>query len=278
MEGKELFRIADLSSVWVMGQIYENDFALVRVGTQAAVTTPAFPGRTFTGRVSYIDPRVDPATRTAQVRIEVANPSEMLRLGMFVDVRLGDAPSQSGQAVMVPRSAVQSLGAKQVVYVATSEPGVFIQRDVTTGAEAGGTVAVYSGLNAGERVVTEGSFLLRAESFKLNPSQLGSAPSRSEPREAKQENEAGIQTVNIVVSEKGFEPSTIRLKRDIPARLTFVRKIEETCATEVVIADFGITRDLPLNKSVVIEFTPNKTGEFNFACEMNMVGGKIVVR
>jgi hypothetical protein len=143
---------------------------------------------------------------------------------------------------MVPRSAVQSLGAKQVVYVATSEPGVFIQRDVTTGAEAGGTVAVYSGLNAGER------------------------------------DEAGIQTVNIVVSEKGFEPSTIRLKRDIPARLTFVRKIEETCATEVVIADFGITRDLPLNKSVVIEFTPNKTGEFNFACEMNMVGGKIVVR
>ena len=124
MEGKELFRIADLSSVWVMGQVYENDFALVRVGTQASITTPAFPGKTFTGRISYIDPRVDPATRTAQVRIEVANPSEALRLGMFVDVRLGDAPQQSGQGVVVPRSAIQSLGAKQVVYIATGEAGV----------------------------------------------------------------------------------------------------------------------------------------------------------
>lgn len=282
MEGKELFRVADLSSVWVMGQVYENDFALVRLGAQASITASAYPGKTFTGRVSYIDPRVDPATRTAQVRIEVANPSEMLRLGMFVDVRFGDAPPTSGQAVMVPRSAVQSLGAKQVVYVATSESGVFIQRDVTAGAEAGGLVAVYSGLSAGERVVTEGSFLLRAESFKVNPAQLAAsstpAPTQSQPRTAKQESGTPVQSIEIVLSEKGFEPSTIKLKRDIPARLTFVRKIEETCATEVIIADFGINRDLPFNKPVVVEFTPNKTGEFSFACEMNMVGGKIVVR
>lgn len=280
MEGKELFRVADLSSVWVMGQVYENDFASVRLGAQATITTPAYSGKTFTGRVSYIDPRVDTATRTAQVRIEVANPSEMLRLGMFVDLIFGDAPQPGKQAVMVPRSAIQSLGAKQVVYVATREPGQFIQREVKAGAEAGGLVAVYSGLSAGEKVVTEGSFLLRAESFKVNPAQLADPPAPALPQtqEAKQENGARVQSIEIVVSENGFEPSTIKLKRDIPARLTFVRKVEETCATEVVIADFGITRDLPLNKSVVIEFTPNKAGEFSFACDMKMIGGKIVVR
>ncbi len=279
MEGKELFRVADLSSVWVMGQVYENDFALVRVGARATITTPAYTGKTFTGRVSYIDPRVDTATRTAQVRVEVTNPAEMLRLGMFVDVNFGDAPQSGGQAVMVPRAAVQSLGAKQVVYVVTNESGQFIQREVTAGAEASGLVPILNGLSAGERVVTEGSFLLRAESFKVNPSQLAASPAPALPQTqaAKQEN-AGVQSIEIVVSENGFEPSTIKLKRDIPARLTFVRKVEETCATEVVIADFGITRDLPLNKSVVIEFTPNKTGEFSFVCDMKMLGGKIIVR
>ncbi|MEW6207842.1 MAG: efflux RND transporter periplasmic adaptor subunit [Acidobacteriota bacterium] len=282
MEGKELFRVADLSSVWVIGQVYENDFALVRTGTQAAITAPAFPGKTFTGRVSYIDPRVDPATRTAQVRVEVSNPSEMLRLGMFVDVRLGDTPPSGSQAVMVPRSAVQSLGAKQVVYVATGETGVFIQRDVTTGAETNGLVPVYSGLTAGERVVTEGSFLLRAESFKLNPAQTSASSAETSAgmhqHASEQEPAEKIRTIRIEVSEKGFEPSTIRLKKGVLARLIFVRKVEVTCATEVVIEEFGIKQELPLNEPAQVELTPNKAGEFSFACGMNMIRGKIVVR
>src|SRR5262249_33906389 len=109
--GKELFRVADLSSIWVIGQIYETDFAKVRLGTPAMITTAAYPGRNFTGRVSYIDPRVDPQTRTAQVRIELSNPGEMLRIGMFVDVSFGGAAQTStgGPSVVVPRSAVQSI-------------------------------------------------------------------------------------------------------------------------------------------------------------------------
>jgi len=83
-----MFRVVDLSYVWVLGQIYEKDFSAVRLGTRAAITTPSFPGRTFSGRVSYIDPRVEPQTRTAQVRIEVSNPKEVLKLGMFVDCEL----------------------------------------------------------------------------------------------------------------------------------------------------------------------------------------------
>ena len=165
--GKELFRVADLSSVWVIGQVYEKDLASVREGTAAAVTTPAYSGKSFNGRVSYIDPRIDPQTRTAQVRIEVSNPGEMLKIGMYVDVVLGGpAPPGTGSAVMVPKAAVQMVGSKQVVFVATDQPGVFIQRDITAGPESNGQVLVYSGVSAGERVVTEGSFLLRAESLK----------------------------------------------------------------------------------------------------------------
>ena len=175
--GKEMFRVVDLSSVWVIGQIYEKDFSTVRLGTRAAITSPSFPGRTFSGRVSYLDPRVDPQTRTAQVRIEVSNPGEVLKIGMFVDVSFGEAPVgvAKDKAVLVPKAAIQTIGSKQVVFVATGQPGEFIQRDVTVGSESDGFISVYQGLNAGERVVTDGSFLLRAESLKQKPDQSNSS-------------------------------------------------------------------------------------------------------
>jgi cobalt-zinc-cadmium efflux system membrane fusion protein len=153
-KSKELFRVADLSTIWVIGQIYENDFRSVRIGTQALITTAAYPGQSFKGRVSYIDPRVDPNTRTSQVRVEVANPGTMLRLGMFVDVSLGGAAqtASNGQpTAMVPRAAVQNIGPKQVVYLATDQSGVFVQREVTAGPEANGLIPIYSGVPPGDR-------------------------------------------------------------------------------------------------------------------------------
>jgi len=174
--GKELFRVADLSTVWVIGQVYEKDLQSVREGTPAVVTTSAYPDKMFDGHVSYIDPMVNPQTRTAQVRIEVSNRGQILRIGMYVDVTLGSGPPQgSASAVTVPKGAVQSIGSRQVVFVATDQPGVFIQRDVTIGPESGGRVPIYSGLTAGERVATDGSFLLRAESLKQRPDQNASS-------------------------------------------------------------------------------------------------------
>ena len=288
-KGKELFSIADLSTVWVIGQIYENDFRSVGVGTPAMITTPSFPGQSFNGRISYLDPRVDPNTRTSQVRIEIPNRGMLLRLGMFVDVSLGGAarPATSGQpTAMVPRPAVQQIGSKQVVYLAT-EPGVFIQREVSVGPEANGLIPIYSGVSAGDRIVTEGSFLLRAESLKINPAQAsspGSLPSQPPPAVQQQETakeqpaEPSIQTAKIVLTSEGYSPASIRLRKNVPARLTFVRTVEVTCGTDVVIPDFNIKRELPLNDAVVVEFTPDKAGEFSFACGMNMVRGKIVVK
>jgi membrane fusion protein, heavy metal efflux system len=293
MQGKEMFRVADLSSVWVIAQIYERDFQTVNIATPAVITTSAYPGRTFNGRVSYIDPRVDPQTRTAQVRIELANPRESLKLGMFVDVNFSGAvqAASSGQTVpAVPRSAVQIIGAKQIVYVATDQPGAFVQREVSTGQEVNGKLPVYNGVSAGERVVTEGSFLLRAESLKLNPAQSKSpaSPPSSEPAPAgvsqaqapsrEPQSGATVQAVTVSVTDKAFQPDRINLKRGILARLTFVREVEETCATSVVIPEFNIKKDLPYKEPVVFEFTPTKAGVFDFTCGMKMLSGKIVVR
>jgi RND family efflux transporter MFP subunit len=297
--GKELFRVADLSTVWVIGQIYEKDFASVRIGAPAVITAPAYPGKTFAAQVSYIDPRVEPQTRTAQIRIAVRNPGEILRLGMFVDVSFGgSSPFTTGRQMIasLPRNAVQMIGGKQVIFVSTNQPGVFAQREVSAGQESNGVVPIYSGLNVGERVVTEGSFLLRAESLKLNPAQLTALPTQSaaaaqsvaqqptnEPAKANPSQPAKrgqdqTQSVTVTLSDKGYQPETFSLRQGIPARVTFVRKVEATCGNEVVLADYNIKRELPLNQPVVVEFTPTKTGEFKFACGMDMLRGKIIVK
>src|SRR5215510_4039846 len=305
--GKELFRIADLSAVWVIGQIYEKDFAEARVGAPVLITAPAYPGKSFTGRVSYIDPRVEPQTRTTQIRVEVKNPNDMLKLGMFVDVNLGEPPATSAQAmVSVPRGAVQMIGAKQVVFVVTDRAGVFAQREVSAGPESDGTAPIYAGLNAGERVVTEGSFLLRAESLKLDPAQLTASkppsvaptqaadqpPSRqavqpsaqqtqvdqtdAKPSQSSQRSLGRTQTVTVTLTEKGYQPDSFKLRKGIPARITFVRKVEATCGAEIVLAEYNIKRELPLNQPVIVEFTPAKAGEFKFACGMDMIKGKLI--
>jgi membrane fusion protein, heavy metal efflux system len=162
--GHELFTVADLGTVWVIGDLYEKDLATVRVGTPAAVTVPAMPGPPLRGRVTYIDPRVDPATRTAKVRVEVPNRSDALRLGMFVQMSFQLGPGE--RRVLVPRAAVQSIGSRTVVYVATDEEGRFVETPVTLGASAGDAIQVLDGLKPGAKVVTQGSFFLRAEATR----------------------------------------------------------------------------------------------------------------
>jgi len=163
---KELMRITDLSSVWAVGQVYEKDLARVHVGSGASITSDAYPGRMFRGRVSYVDPRVDPATRTAQVRIELANPGQMLKIGMFVNIAFATIGGAENTLPVVPVSAVQNINNQQTVFVGTSDPNVFILRPVRLGPESNGFYPVLEGLAVGERIVTEGSFLLRSEWLK----------------------------------------------------------------------------------------------------------------
>jgi RND family efflux transporter MFP subunit len=159
-----LFTVTDLSTVWVIADLYERDFEGVGVGSPVSVTTPAYPGMDLRGRVDYIDPQVQPETRTAKLRAEVPNAGNRLRFGMFVDVSIGARSARP--VVMVPKGAVQTVGTQSVVYVSTG-PGRFVQRDVTIGDAMGNEVAISSGLEPGDAVVTEGAFFLRAEHERL---------------------------------------------------------------------------------------------------------------
>src|SRR5712691_7932864 len=166
--GQELFTVTDLSQVWVIGDLYEQDFQTVHVGSEAALTTPAYPKLTLRGRVSYIDPRVDPQTRTAKVRVEVPNAEGRLRLGMYVTLAF-TTPGRE-RLVVVPRGAVQTIGERQVVFVpAPEEEGKFLPRTVQVGPLRGDLVTIRSGVQPGEVVVTEGSFFLRAEMLRNSP-------------------------------------------------------------------------------------------------------------
>jgi RND family efflux transporter MFP subunit len=166
--GEALFVVTDLSEVWVVGDLYEQDFQAVRMGSEAALITPAYPDLSLHGRVSYIDPRVDPQTRTAKVRVEVPNPDGRLRLGMYATLSFTTRSDQ--RVAVVPRTAVQTIGDRQVVFVAVEdEEGRFIQRTVALGPPVGEAYTVLRGLDPGEAVVTEGSFFLRAESLRNAP-------------------------------------------------------------------------------------------------------------
>jgi cobalt-zinc-cadmium efflux system membrane fusion protein len=171
------FTVVDLSSVWVVGALYERDWPRVRVGSGASVTTSASPGLARQGRVSYIDPQVSAETRTARVRVEVPNPRQELRLGMYADIEV--AATGNRQVVMVPRSAVQNVGDRQVVYVANpSEPGTFTEREVHLGNASGEQVEVVSGVQPGDQVVFKGSFFVRAERERVGLRPVASTPSQ----------------------------------------------------------------------------------------------------
>jgi hypothetical protein len=160
--GMKLYRLADLGIVWVIAQVYEQDLAYVQLGQEAVVKVASLPDREFRGRVTFIYPNVDEKTRTARVRLEFENPGYFLKPGMFVSAIIHAQLEDS--TVLVPEEAVLRSGAKNTVFVAP-DGGKFEGRDVTLGVEAeNAMIQVTSGLNAGERVVTSGQFLLDSES------------------------------------------------------------------------------------------------------------------
>jgi len=167
--GQELFVVTDLSQVWVIGDLYEQDFQTVHVGSEATMTTPAYPDLSLHGRVSYIDPRVDPQMRTAKIRVEVPNPQGQLRLGMYVTVAF--TTRNGARTVVVPRTAVQTIGERQVVFIPDpDDEGKFVPRTVQVGPVQAEFTPIRSGVQPGEVVVTEGSFFLRAEMLRNTPS------------------------------------------------------------------------------------------------------------
>src|SRR5215475_2105650 len=152
----ELYTIADLSTIWVIADIYEYEAPEIKIGRPATVTLSYFPGRSYRGNVTYIYPQLDNATRTLKVRIEIANPGFALKPDMFANVELAIG---YGKQVVVPQEAVMDSGAEQLVFVA-NEGGYFEPRKVRLGAKVDNEFIVLGGLKAGERVVTSANFLI----------------------------------------------------------------------------------------------------------------------
>ncbi|WP_420236236.1 efflux RND transporter periplasmic adaptor subunit [Telmatobacter bradus] len=158
-ESREVFAIANLTQVWVQAEVYEKDLGRIRVGQNASITVDTYPNERFAGRVAYISDVLDPQTRTARVRCEVANGDLKLKTDMFASIEL---PTKfDKQAVTVPTSALQEVEGKSVVFVRRSSTQ-FEKREVEKGAIVNGQAEIVRGLKAGEPVITQGSFHLKS--------------------------------------------------------------------------------------------------------------------
>jgi Cu(I)/Ag(I) efflux system membrane fusion protein len=175
--GTELFEIADLSKVWVLADVYEQDMARLATGQKAAVSVAAYPAERFAGQVGFIYPTVDATTRTLRVRIELDNREQKLRPGMYADVmlQLGD-----NQAVVIPTEALVDTGDHKYVFIA-KEGGLFEPRRVKAGSRSGDKVQIFEGLAVGEEVVTTANFLIDSESRLRAAVQGSTQPAGASP-------------------------------------------------------------------------------------------------
>jgi Cu(I)/Ag(I) efflux system membrane fusion protein len=163
-----MYTIADLSTIWVQAEIYEYELPFIQVGQSATLTLEAFPGETFSGRVTYVYPYLNKEARTVKVRLEFPNPHIRLKPDMYGTTVI---EIDRGSRLAVPDQAVLDSGLRQIVYVA-QEQGMFEPREVTLGAKVGSFFEVTQGLKEGERIVTSGTFLLDSESRLMGTSHM----------------------------------------------------------------------------------------------------------
>ena len=198
-EGQAIYRLADLSSVWLMLELFPEDAASVRHGQRVEARIQSLPGRTFTGRVAFIDPSVNSRTRTVGVRVVFPNPQGILRVGDYataiveVPVTAVSSEDQEPETLVIPRNAVLMAGDNSVVYVETA-PGRFELRNVVLGASNGDEIAVLRGVATGEQVAVNGNFLIDSQM------QLSGKPSLIDPAKAKEavEESAGADEQPII--------------------------------------------------------------------------------
>jgi RND family efflux transporter MFP subunit len=156
----DLYVVSDLSNIWATADIYQYELPFVKVGQKAQLQLSYYPGKTYSGRITYIYPSMDPTTHTAKVRIDISNPNFELKPQMFGDVQI---KVDYGNKILVPQDAVLNSGNEQTVFV-VREGGNFEPRKVTLGPAVEGNVVILSGLKAGETIVTSGNFLIDSES------------------------------------------------------------------------------------------------------------------
>lgn len=161
MPGMKLYRLANLSTVWVEGEVFEQDLGLIRVGAPVHVEMAAYPGRTFAGRVSFVWPMVEAQSRTGRVRVVLANPQGLIKPGMYATL-LFEA-TLGRDLLSLPAEAIVQTGERNLVFVMTGD-GALAPREVTVGGRADGRIQILGGVAEGDRVVASANFLIDAES------------------------------------------------------------------------------------------------------------------
>ena len=163
-QGSVLFSVANLSRVWAMFEAYETDLPFLKVGEKLEFTLQAMPGKSFSGTISFVDPLLDPTTRTSKVRVETANPGMQLKPGMYANAIVTAALKQFNNEIVIPKSAVLWTGKRSIVYV--KQPNVespaFLLREVDLGPSLGDSYVVTGGINDGDEIVTNGAFTIDA--------------------------------------------------------------------------------------------------------------------
>ncbi len=256
MPGDMLYQVADLSSVWVLADVFEQDLAQVRLGARATVHVDAYADKTFTGKVSYIYPNLKPETRTVAVRVELANPGGWLKPGMFAQVELS-TPTQD-KLLTVPDTAVIDSGTRSVVLVQTG-PGRFEPRTVTTGRRAAGWVHIREGVRDGEQVVVAANFLLDAESnLKAALQGLGTAPAPTAPASTASAPaaSAGYRAQGKVESLDAKAGTVTLTHGPVPALKW------PGMTMDFKLANHALQRDLSPGRSVAFEFVERAPGEW----------------
>ncbi|MEW5799297.1 MAG: efflux RND transporter periplasmic adaptor subunit [Bacteroidota bacterium] len=283
-EGTVLYQLANLSKVWIYLDVYEKDVQFVKKGQIVHIKTDAYPDEEFTGRVTFIDPVMNPETRTVRIRSEFDNRHGMLKPKMFVKAQLH---MEGKNTLTVPGSAIMFTGKRTVVWV-ESQKNTFEPRDVVLGQSANSEYEIVSGLEEGEMIAVSGGFLIDSESALRQPGaanlHAGHGTEKMESASASENHSAHTMepnsqksTIIKITVDGGYDPEVVHVKLGQEVKLQFHRVEDSECTNEVVFEELNIRKKLPAFKTTTVTITPKKLGEISFACGMGMVHGKLVV-
>jgi len=260
MPGEVLYQVSDLSAVWVVADVFEQDIGLVKNGSKASIKINAYPDKVFEGKVTYVYPTMKAETRTVPVRVELANPGLLLKPSMFAQVEL--PVSTRAQVLTVPVSAVIDSGTRQIVLVQLGA-GRFEPRSVLLGERSDEFVAVREGLKEGEQVVTAANFLIDAESnLKAAIGGFGSA-SNSTPAPADSAQAATKTIASVSHRADGVVDSVDAKEQTVSISHGPVASLKWPAMTmEFKVANAALLKDLKPGAKVAIEFVERQPGEW----------------
>lgn len=304
--GQAILRIAQIEPIRLQANVAESDLRQIRIGSTVTVRDRDSKAKPIEAKVTSVRPAVDPQARTGVVEAVVPNRVERFLPGEYVVLEITTGrreetlyvPTRAVQRRTLPSGGVVSTDPSAFVWMAEPAGGEnqFTARRVAveTGISDGQKTVIRSGLDEGQRVVVSGyQFLQNGQTLvQTGPATASTGTAASaEPmpgasamkgREgsggtAATADSGRVQSASVTVTEAGYQPASLTLQPGVPARVTFTRKTDATCGTEVVMPAYDINKKLPLNTPVVVEFTP-KEGEFTFTCGMDMLKGKVIVR